>query len=252
MPRPRLYASPAAKQHAYRVRKRRDTVAPHVCCKELSPSCTIYCSDWQDVYALLPHHAAVITDPPYDARYDVTKTRRRRSHWDRNFVGADQPFDPTPWLSFPEVILFGATHYWDPRLVGGSWCVWHKIPPEQRPADFAPYEDIWLWKPGPLQYYSQLWRGGMRAGEENYVHLPKKLHPAQKPVALLQYLVEQTTAPVVIDPFMGSGTTLAACVRLGRPCIGIELDPAYFAVACERLQHEVKARAQQRQAEAAD
>ena len=40
---------------------------------------------------------------------------------------------------------------------------------------------------------------------------------------------------------MGSGTTLAACVRLGRPCIGIEMDPAYFAVACDRLQQEVEA-----------
>jgi site-specific DNA-methyltransferase (adenine-specific) len=80
----------------------------------------------------------------------------------------------------------------------------------------------------------------MRAGEENYVHLQHKLHPAQKPIRLLLALVEQTTAPVVIDPFMGSGTTLAACVRLGRSCIGIEVDPTYFAVACERLQHEVE------------
>jgi site-specific DNA-methyltransferase (adenine-specific) len=45
---------------------------------------------------------------------------------------------------------------------------------------------------------------------------------------------------VVIDPFMDSGTTLAACVRLGRPCIGIEVDPGYFAVACARLQQEIE------------
>jgi site-specific DNA-methyltransferase (adenine-specific) len=81
----------------------------------------------------------------------------------------------------------------------------------------------------------------MREGEENYARLPHKLHPAQKPLALLTFLVEQTAAPVVIDPFMGSATTLAACVRLGRPCIGIELDPTYFAVACDRLQQEVEA-----------
>jgi len=68
------------------------------------------------------------------------------------------------------------------------------------------------------------------------VHLPKKRHPAQKPIKLLTFLVKQTTVPVVIDPFMGSGVTLEACIRLGRPCIGVEIDPRYFAVACDWLQ----------------
>jgi len=94
----------------------------------------------------------------------------------------------------------------------------------------------------------------MREGEENWVHLHDKLHPAQKPVKLMTHLVQHTAAPVVIDPFMGSGSTLVACIRLGRPCIGIEIDPASFAVACERLQHEVKTTRQGRlfPAQAAD
>src|SRR5262245_43098941 len=110
MARPRLYPSAAARQKAFRATKHRLAVAPHVLCRHIGPHCTVYCSAWQEVAALLPSHAAVVTDPPYAANYDVTKTRRRRSHWDRNFVGADQPFDPTPWLRFPEVILFGADH----------------------------------------------------------------------------------------------------------------------------------------------
>ena len=243
MPRPRLYASAAARQHAFRARKRRDAVAPHVRCEQIGPHCTVYCCDWQTVWPLLPRQAAVVTDPPYEAGYDVSKARRRPSRWDRNFVGADQPFDPTPWLQFPEVILFGADRYWDARLQGGAWVCWDKMA-GQDPGDYTPYEAIWFSMPGPMQYFSQYWRGNRRAGEENYSRLPQKLHPAQKPVQLLQWLVEQTTSPVVIDPFMGSGTTLAACVRLGRPCIGVELDPDYFAVACDRLQQEVKARKQ--------
>jgi site-specific DNA-methyltransferase (adenine-specific) len=240
MPRPRLYASFATKQQAFRDRKRRAAVAPHVPWRQLGPHCMVYCSDWQTVFPLLPRHAAVITDPPYDAGYDVTKARRRPSHWDRNFVGHDGPFDPAPWFTFPEVVLFGATHFWTALPQRGSWVYWDKIPGQQ-PADFAGGEWIWLSKAGPPQYVPHLWRGGMRAGEENWSRLPQKLHPAQKPLALLTFLVQQTTAPVVIDPYMGSGTTLAACMRLGRPCIGIELDPAYFAVACERLQQEVEA-----------
>jgi site-specific DNA-methyltransferase (adenine-specific)/modification methylase len=249
--RPRLHATATDRTRAYRARKRRAAVAPHVLWRQIG-LCTLYCSDWQTVYALLPRHAAVVTDPPYDADYDYTKARRRPAQWDRNFMGMDQAFDPTPWLGFPEVILFGANHYRQHLPRWGSWWCWDKIP-EQQPADFASDEWIWLSLDVPPYHYRHLWRGGMRAGEENWVHLPQKLHPAQKPLALLTSLVEQTAALVVIDPFMGSATTLAACVRLGRPCIGIELDPDYFAVACHRLQHEVEAtRAQPAQAEAAD
>jgi site-specific DNA-methyltransferase (adenine-specific)/modification methylase len=197
------------------------------------------------VYAWLPRQAAIVSDPPYRIPYDYTKARRRPARWDHNYAGLDHPFDPTPWLQFPEVILFGANHYWHPRFQAGSWCFWHKMP-GQDPGDYAPAELIWLSRPGPPCVVPHLWRGGMREGEENYTRLPQKLHPAQKPLALLRFLVEQTTAPVIIDPYMGSGTTLAACVRLGRPCVGIELDPSYFAVACERLQQEVAALAQAR------
>jgi site-specific DNA-methyltransferase (adenine-specific) len=244
MPRPRVYPSSAARQKAFRVRKRLAAVAPHVLCRQIGPHCTLYCSDWQTVYALLPPHAAVVTDPPYPTSYDYTKPRRRPSPWDRNFVGADTPFDPTPWLQFPELILFGADGYWDKLPRGGSWCRWDKLAGTTR-ADFAACEWIWLSKDGPPLEFVHLWRGGMRAGEENYSRLPRKLHPAQKPLALLIFLVKQTAAPVVIDPYMGSATTLAACVRLRRPCIGIELDPAYFAVACARLQQEVEGHLQE-------
>src|SRR5215475_10449122 len=242
MPRPRLYPSPAARQRAFRAKQRRVAVAPGVPFRQIGPQCTVYCCDWQTVSALLPRHAAVVTDPPYrvgTAGFDYTKARRRPSHWDHNYVGMDQPFDPTPWLGFPEVILFGANYYWDQLPAGGAWCCWDKTE-GTAPSHFAPCEWIWLSRPGPPLYFPHLQRGGMRRGEENWVHLPQKLHPAQKPIALLTFLVQQTTAPVVIDPYMGSGTTLAACVRLGRPCIGVELDPTYFAVACQRLQQEVE------------
>src|SRR5262245_25373643 len=109
MPRLRLYATNAERQRAYRLRRRLTAVAPDAVCRELS-SCILFCSRWEPLYALLPRHAAVITDPPYNAHYDVTKARRRPATWERNFAGHDQDFDPTPWLKFPEVILFGANH----------------------------------------------------------------------------------------------------------------------------------------------
>ena len=84
----------------------------------------------------------------------------------------------------PEVILFGANHYRQYLPRWGSWWCWDKNP-EQQPADFASDEWVWLSLDVAPYHYRQLWRGGMRAGEENWVHLPQKLHPAQKPIDLL-------------------------------------------------------------------
>jgi site-specific DNA-methyltransferase (adenine-specific) len=62
-------------------------------------------------------------------------------------------------------------------------------------------------------------------------------HSTQKPVLLLEHLVQSYTnkTEIVIDPFMGSGTTGVACVRTDRQFIGIEQDPQYFEIACERI-----------------
>jgi site-specific DNA-methyltransferase (adenine-specific) len=65
-----------------------------------------------------------------------------------------------------------------------------------------------------------------------------EFHPTEKPVALMREVVGWTIG-VVLDPFMGSGTTLVACQRLGRQGIGIELDPGYFDIACRRVQDVV-------------
>ena len=63
------------------------------------------------------------------------------------------------------------------------------------------------------------------------------LHPTQKPVALVEYLIKTYSNPgdVVLDPFMGSGTTAVACLRTGRNFIGFELSEEYHAIAQQRI-----------------
>jgi site-specific DNA-methyltransferase (adenine-specific) len=67
-------------------------------------------------------------------------------------------------------------------------------------------------------------------------------HPTQKPVALFDYLVRTYTdaGNVICDPFMGSGTTGVAAVKLGRKFTGIEIDPGYFDIACKRISDALK------------
>ena len=66
----------------------------------------------------------------------------------------------------------------------------------------------------------------------------KSGHKYEKPVALMSWILERMDANVVCDPFMGSGTTGVAAVRLGRRFVGIEIDRAAFDVACKRIENE--------------
>ena len=64
-------------------------------------------------------------------------------------------------------------------------------------------------------------------------------HPFEKPVEICEHFVARVDGCVIADPFMGSGTTGVACVRLGRRFIGIELEPKYYAIAKRRIQDEL-------------
>jgi site-specific DNA-methyltransferase (adenine-specific) len=65
----------------------------------------------------------------------------------------------------------------------------------------------------------------------------KMVHPTQKPEELVERLIEKFSDPdnIILDPFLGSGTTAVAAVNTGRHYIGFELDSGYFDIACKRL-----------------
>ena len=71
-------------------------------------------------------------------------------------------------------------------------------------------------------------------------NLQSAAHPTQKPVGLMVFSIEYIGGQVVLDPFMGSGTTGVACERLGRSFIGIEKEPRYFDIACRRIEEATK------------
>ena len=65
-----------------------------------------------------------------------------------------------------------------------------------------------------------------------------RFHPTQKPVAVMKWVIDLCPkADTILDPFMGSGTTGVAAVQMGRKFIGIEREPKYFDIACERIEH---------------
>ncbi len=71
-------------------------------------------------------------------------------------------------------------------------------------------------------------------------HLPDRNHPTQKPIELMSWCINKATNPIsILDPFMGSGTTLRAAKDLGRKAIGIEIEEKYCEIAVRRLRQEV-------------
>ena len=109
------------------------------------------------------------------------------------------------------------------------------------PDDGADVEMAWTNLKGVPRMHRQLWRGICRRGEENISRGARKLHPNQKPVALMNWCIDQVQARSVIDTHMGSGTTGVACLRRGIPFIGIEIDPIHYQTALHRLNEEFRA-----------
>ena len=76
--------------------------------------------------------------------------------------------------------------------------------------------------------------------EKGGVHKEQRVHPTQKPVSLMQWCIEKAGEPqTILDPFMGSGTTLIAAKNLRLKAIGIELEEKYCEIAAKRLSQEV-------------
>ena len=89
---------------------------------------------------------------------------------------------------------------------------------------------------GPARLYTHLWRGWMRAGKENIAVSGAKLHPFQKPEALIGFcLMLSKTSGTVLDPFLGSGTTAVAALKLGRHFLGFEISEEYCKIARARI-----------------
>ena len=68
-------------------------------------------------------------------------------------------------------------------------------------------------------------------------------HPTQKPVALMRWCIERAKVSpggIILDPYMGSGSTGVASVQMRHPFVGIEIDPGYFDTACRRIEAATK------------
>lgn len=204
--------------------------------KEVIGNATLYLGDCRDILPTLPKVDAVITDPPYGIGEAAGKNKSRGKlavakdfgddSWDDEPISDDlirMVREAGKWA-----VIFGGNYYAMPPAK--CWLVWDK---ENGESDFADCELAWTNLPKAVRRIRYMWNGMLRANGE-----PRGDHPTQKPVGVMAWAINHVPAPngLILDPFMGSGTTGVAAMNLQRQFIGIEREPKYFDIACRRIE----------------
>ena len=206
----------------------------------------IWLGDCRDVLPMIGRVDAVVTDPPYGINLNTDNRRfsggnaasiSRRG----NGIGPanglriledKSDFDPSFLLGFGNAqIVWGWNNFPD-KLPRGACLIWIKRNDDAFGSFLSDAELAWFSRGHGVYCRKDLSNNGI-------AH--ERVHPTQKPVSLMQWCLEFVPkSNLILDPFMGSGTTGVACVNLGRKFIGIEREPKYFDIARRRLEDALR------------
>jgi site-specific DNA-methyltransferase (adenine-specific)/modification methylase len=186
------------------------------------PGITIYCGDCREILPTLGPVDLVLTDPPYGIYKKGGKWGKKDQHvWDR------EPADVSSLLcAGTNQVIWGGNYYALPPSRG--WLVWYKRDAVPSAADVE------------LAWTSRDMNSCLIDQTIAATNAERIGHPTQKPLAVMLFSLSFfPDADLILDPFMGSGTTLVAAKELGRRAIGIELEREYCDIAIERLRQGV-------------
>lgn len=209
---------------------------------------TLYLGDARDILPALPRVDAVVTDPPYGVSgQQNTATASRRGGRKNDYSTFTDSVEYVAEVAVPIIEQLVATGC-RVVLTPGNRCVTLYPLPASFGAIFQPASvGLQPWGRAdsqPILYYGKSPHGGTRLPGQKCSYTVTEAandgdgHPCPKPIRFWTALVESASlhGETVLDPFMGSGTTGVACMNLGRRFIGIERDPAYFPIACRRIE----------------
>lgn len=198
---------------------------------------TIHHCDCREILDELPMFDLLLTDPPYGIEADNRKRIMSRgklanpkdygeSNWDKSPVSEEMMLQIR--AKAEKQIIFGGNYYALPP--SPCWLIWDK----ENTGDFADAEMAWTNLKGAVRLKRHMWNGMLRKGGED------RFHPTQKPLEVIAWALGHAgDVKTVIDPFMGSGTTLRACKDAGISCVGVEREERYAEIAAKRLEQEV-------------
>jgi DNA modification methylase len=148
--------------------------------------------------------------------------------------GDDKPFDPAHLFGLAEHLIFFGGNYFASKLPDSRcWLVWDK----NNTGHFADCELAWTSLDKGVTLFRHTWNGLVRQGPRNE-ELVKRIHPTQKPVGLFAEILDKfaPSGALILDPYLGSGTSLIAAERTARTCYAMEIEPLYVDVAVRRWQ----------------
>ena len=183
----------------------------------------------------------LITDPPYGKKADkgtngfgCSKNRRYSDSWDSK-IPSKEVFNEMLRVS-KKVIIFGGNYFAHLLPPSKCWIFWDKKGDIAFKNPFADGELIYTNFTKPVKKIVFKQQGFITDSKD------RRVHPTQKPSELMQILIENYTNEndIILDCFMGSGSTGVACMNTGRKFIGIELDKNYFNIAKQRIEEACK------------
>lgn len=191
----------------------------------------------REVLPTLGRVDAVVTDPPYGIDYgragDFSASHgwgpwRENCKWDAERP-AREVFDAMRYCSKHQII-WGGNYFTDYLPPSPHWLLWDK---GQREFSLADFEMAWGSQNRAARVINCPRGRALKDGKE---------HPTQKPLEVMMKCIEQLpdNALTILDPFMGSGTTGVAAVKMGRRFMGIEIEPKYFEIACRRISEALR------------
>jgi site-specific DNA-methyltransferase (adenine-specific) len=190
----------------------------------------IYHGDCREILPTLTKVDLVLTDPPYGIGR-LMVGGKNTGHW--NNLSSGNPWDmeaPDLTLIIPagnDAVIWGGNYFFLPPSRGVL--AWRKLNAVATQADF---ELAWTTLDMPAKMFS--WPSGGA--------IKRHGHLTEKPLELMTWCLSfKPDSQSILDPFMGSGTTLRAAKDLGRKAIGIEIEERYCEIAARRLSQEVLA-----------
>lgn len=177
-----------------------------------------------------------ITDPPFGKNSDKgtngfgsAKNRRYVGGWDSK-VPDKKVFDEIFRIS-KNVIIFGANYFSFMLPPTNHWIFWDKKGDIAFKNPFADGELIYTTFNKPIKRILFKQQGFITDSKD------KRFHPTQKPSELVSMLIKEYSkeGDIILDPFLGSGTTAIAAVQTKRHYVGFEISEEYFDIACNRL-----------------